>query len=155
MVHVVTFPHARMTAHTMWMNLNVHSFQAVIAIFVALTGIFGLFDIGLNNRQFAEAMGSTISNVFNVGYVLAGLGILVGLALNRRDVELFGLVCVITSLFVRSSALLWYTGINPITITGYSLNLLLVGAAVTRAYLIYKYKFVVQKIVESGHNHVA
>ena len=149
MVHAVTYPHFR-TLRSMWMNINVVPFETVIAIFCALSGVFGLLQLGLNNDQFASAMGRTIANVFNAGYILAGLGMLVGIALNRKDIEIFGLTCVVTSLLVRSSAIAWKVGLNPFIVTSYFFNALVIGACITRAVMIIKYKVLIQKIVKNG-----
>lgn len=155
MVHVVTYPSVKTTLSSMWTHIRIIPFETAISLFCVVSGVFGLFAWGLNNDQFISALGIKIANAFNVGYIVAGLGMFLGLAINRKDLETFGLTCVVISLLVRSSAIAWKVGINPVVITSYVFNAILIGACITRAWMIYKYKVIVQQIVEDGHNHVA
>lgn len=139
----------------MWINIRIIPFETSISLFCIISGVFGLLSWGLNNDQFISALGVRIATGFNIGYIVAGVGTFLGLALNRKDLETFGLTCIVTSLLVRSAAIGWKVGINPIVVTSYAFNAILIGASITRAYMIHKYKVIVQQLIEHGHNHVA
>lgn len=141
--------------YTMWMNINIVPFQTVIALFCVLTGVFGLMNLGLNNDIFIRAIGPIWASVFNIAYIVAGAGMILGVALARKDIELFGLTVIASQLLIRAISMGWIAGLNRLIIVGYFFNALTIGACVVRAMTILRYKVIVQKIKDNGNvSHV-
>lgn len=122
-------------------------FNIAIALWCAYSGVTGILTAGPVADTFYQVLGK-FSVPFNVGLTLAGLAMYFGLALTRRNIEAFGLILIISSLAIRSTALLWAAGINPMLLNQYVLNSLVVSAAIARLISLWRHYYVIEIVAK-------
>lgn len=81
-------------------------FETMFATFSIYSGVASIVHFGIISNPIADLLiaflGPVLSFIFNVGYILSGVGLLFGVGLGRRDFEAFGLIFLTTSIFVRT-----------------------------------------------------
>jgi len=85
----------------------------MFAFYCIYSGIAGLLNFGVTNDTFRVVLGAGLANIFNVGYILAGVGMYMGIGLRRGNFEGFGLITIATSVFIRMLAVGWVTIFHP------------------------------------------
>ena len=118
-------------------------FEVVVALWCAYSGAIGVLGIGPAADVFYRALGS-ISVPFNVGYAVAGISMYLGVSFTRRNVEAFGLILVISSLAIRTIALMWAVGSDSTLINQYVLNGLFFLAATARLISLWRHYYVIE-----------
>jgi len=87
-------------------------FESFIAVLALQSGLVGLFRIGSSATVLDAVLGVSLAHVFQVGYAVSGLLMLVGVGLGRADSEGFGLMLLSTSVVIRTIALVYLLGIT-------------------------------------------
>lgn len=122
-------------------------FNIAVALWCVYSGVMGIFAVGPVADTFYRVLGN-FSVPFNVGFAIAGLSMYFGVALTRRNLEAFGLILIISSLAIRSTALLWAAGIDPVLLNQYVLNSLVVSAAIARLISLWKHYYVIEIVAK-------
>jgi uncharacterized membrane protein YuzA (DUF378 family) len=85
-------------------------FEAFVAVLALQAGLMGLFLIGSTANVLDAVLGAPLAHVFQAGYAVSGLLMLVGIGLGRADIEGFGLMLLSTSVVIRTIALAYLLG---------------------------------------------
>ena len=113
-------------------------FETTLAFFFMYAAVASMVGFGVVASPLSRTLGLVIAMIFNIAYLIAGLGMFVGIGTRRGDLEAFGLILIITSLAVRMVATGWLVGINPQIINGYVSSGVFIFACVMRMRLILK-----------------
>jgi hypothetical protein len=127
-------------------NLRIVPFETVIAFYSAYSGVAGILEFGVANSIFSDSLGSGLVLIFNLIYIIAGMAMISGVALGRKDIESAGLILVITSILVRIIAIAVSMGISPAIINFHVLSVAMIVAAVTRLNFIFKFKLTLESL---------
>jgi hypothetical protein len=107
-------------------------FEAMIAALAAYSGGVGLLRFGANTDPLSLSLPLALVTMFQAGYLIAGLAMLVGLGTGRRNFEALGLVVVASSVLIRTVALVWVVGFTAPIINAMISSALVVLACVLR-----------------------
>ena len=107
-------------------------FEIAIALTAVWAGAAGLFNLSITASAFNSTLPQWLVTLFNILYVIAGLGILTGVGWSYRNAEASGLILLITSLFIRVVALYFTRGFDSVTTNVIIQAVLFGGAAVIR-----------------------
>lgn len=118
-------------------------------------GISGLFKLGIVNDQFTTVLGNTLSGIFNLGYLMAGLALGFGIGLKKKEIEFFGLATIATSLLIRMVVIAWLSGFDSGIINLYIVNGVFIIACLLRIYAVFNYEFAVFAIDKTKNKVVA
>lgn len=111
-------------------------------------GAAAILSYGTTVGPLSRALGPAIATIFNVAFVVAGLGMYFGLGLKRGNVEAFGLILLAASLAVRSIINGWLFGVSPQAINGYVLNAAFVFSCAIRLLTIFRWPKGATKILD-------
>jgi len=78
-------------------------------------GIAGLIDFGPGAASLRAQVGS-LTQLFNLVYLLAGCALFFGVGMNKRNLEASGLVLLLTSLLIRMIALIGWAHADKVAI---------------------------------------
>lgn len=123
---------------TFYTNQKLVPFETMFGFYCAYSGLAGLLNFGIVSNAFNSATGYKTSTIFNIVYLLAGIGMYIGVGLKRINIEAFGLITVITSIIIRTITASWVFGINPVIINSYIFNTAIIFACIIRLITIYK-----------------
>jgi hypothetical protein len=132
------------TANNFFKRQGVVPFDTAIAFISIYGGITGLLGIGLLPSIYRSTLGPTLSIVFDVSFIVAGLVWFFGIGLGRGDLQTFGLVTIIASLFVRTLTVGFKQGLNPVVFNSYVTNAVFITACITRLMSLKHNKSIVQ-----------
>jgi hypothetical protein len=93
-------------------RLNVVPFEEMMAEFILLSGAFGLVGIGGASQDALTMAIGDWALVFQASYVLAGLGMLIGMGTSKANIEAAGLALLLVSVLVRLIVFLYLFGLN-------------------------------------------
>jgi hypothetical protein len=94
-------------------------FETCFAFYSIYAGVAGILDFGVTNVAFRNFLGLKFSLLFNLAYALAGTALFVGIGTNRRNLETFGIILILTSLAVRILISTHYLGFNSAVLGSY------------------------------------
>lgn len=119
-------------------------FEALIAALAAISGLLGLVNIGgIAKDPLDVALGIGLTSMFQVAYMVAGVCILIGLGLNKVNIEAGGLVLLISGTVVRFLAVLYVVGFNSLVGVTLVFYVLINAASVARLWTLYQGKVTV------------
>lgn len=107
-------------------------FETMFAIYSAYSGITGIFRFGIVSNTFQDVVGSTIADIFNILYFIAGLAMFFGIGLQKKHFESFGIIIVATSALIRTIALAFFAGLSPAIINSYFFSVIFTLACYIR-----------------------
>ncbi len=119
-----------------WSTVVERPFQAAVAMFAIYSGVSGLLHFGTSNEIFIAAV--KYSSIFNVMFILAGLGQLVGTLTRKINIEAAALVLVSCSMLMRILATLAISGWDPSAHNMLAIGILFISASIIRIYAIIK-----------------
>lgn len=140
------FENFRHKAHEFFYSQIVIPFETCFSFFCIYSGVASLMKFGVVSDIFENVIGTFYASLFNIGFILAGLCLYLGTGLRRRDLEMCGLITIGTSLLIRSIALGWMLGLNPLIVNSYILNVAFIVACVVRGITLYNYKISIQAV---------
>ena len=123
---------------TFFLRQAIVPFETTLAFFFMYAAVASMVGFGTVASPLSRALGTTMATLFNVVYLVAGLGMFVGIGTRRGDLEAFGLILVITSLAVRTVATGWLIVINPQIVYSYVSSGVFIFACVIRMTTILK-----------------
>lgn len=85
-------------------------FQCMFAIWSIYSGITGLLHFGVVSTSLTAIFSPLATTIFNAVYILAGLAMLLGPGLAKRNLEAMGLMLVSTVIGIRALAVVWFAG---------------------------------------------
>lgn len=129
-------------------NQSLFPFETMWAFFCIYAGVAAILSYGVTVGPLARALGPVVAMIFNVAFVVAGLGMYFGIGLKRGNLEAFGLFLLAMSLAVRTVVNGWLFGWNAQVINGYVLNAAFVFSCVVRLRTIYRWPKGVTEIME-------
>ncbi len=106
-------------------RLDIACFETLVASYCVYNGVAAMFIHANRQTQagvFNSAVWPHLAVAFNIGFIIAGLLLLVGMGMGRREIEGAGLVTILTSVGVRALTMVWLIGFSPITISVLVLN---------------------------------
>jgi hypothetical protein len=127
----------------------------VFSFYCIYGGVAGIFRLGVANDQFITVLGQTLSHVFNIAYFLSGISLYFGTGLRKKEIEVFGLCTIITSLLVRVLAISWLSGLDDRIVGLYIVNMAFIVACLVRLYTLFNYEFAVSIIDKTKNEIVA
>ncbi|HWI47609.1 MAG TPA: hypothetical protein VNU45_05200 [Rummeliibacillus sp.] len=125
-------------------NINRYPFEILIAGLAIISGLVGLLHAGLQNNVLDKLLQSWQVVFFNISYLVAGLCLVAGLGIPRRDIEGAGLVLIIMSVVVRSFAELALLGINGLIVTSLLFNFMVIIACTIRILQLLKKEIIIK-----------
>jgi hypothetical protein len=140
------FGNLRQSIHNFFYSQMVVPFETCFAFFCVYSGIAALLNFGIIADTFQSVIGEHLAAFFNIGFVFSGLALYFGVGLRRRDLEMCGLITIATSLVVRSIAIVWLLGFNPLIINTYISNFAFILACVIRGMTLYKYRISIEAV---------
>lgn len=117
---------------TLYNNQKLVPFETMFGFYCAYSGLAGLLNFGIVNNTFNSVAGFRTATIFNIIYLLAGLGMYIGTGFKKVNIEAFGLITVITSILIRTITTSWLLGVNPIIINSYIFNMSIIFACFIR-----------------------
>lgn len=122
-----------------FMQQRAAPFETMLGFFCIYGGIAGLLDFGVASNAFKYILGYKITMLFNALYAIAGSGMFFGIGLNKHNIEAFGLITVATSIIIRTVAIGYIIGPNPLIINTYVLNVTFVLSCMARLVTVIRY----------------
>lgn len=122
-------------------NQRIAPFETMLGFFFIYVGIFGIIYMAIGNTPTSvTTLGYKTTIVLNIAYSIAGLGMFIGIGLNKYNIEAFGLATIATSLFIRAFLTGWMVGIrSPLIVNIIVLNGIFVLSCITRLVNIIKF----------------
>lgn len=120
------------TARDFARRLGALPFEAAIGAIALYAGVTGLIGFGGSRDALELLLPAWSVFLFHAAYTLAGVSVLWGLGRGRIAPEAFGLVLVGTSVVVRSLALFWFLGVDPLAFSSVFPNGAFLAACVAR-----------------------
>ena len=96
-----------------FLHLADRPFATALAILLLSSGLITIFGLGLTHDALEDLVSDTFVNVLSMAYSLAGLMLLLGMALRRADVEAAGCVLGLTGVIIRLIAIVVVYGFTP------------------------------------------
>ncbi len=125
-------------------RLKVAPFEGAFAAINIFMAISALTRPTVQGGIFNHVVGLQLSAAFNVGYVMAGVAMLIGIAFGRRELEGSGLILLAASLLMRTIAVGWVFGLMRAGVALYVVNGLLIGAVIIRLISLFQRKTLIQ-----------
>jgi hypothetical protein len=130
-------------------------FETVFAFYCMYGGVSGILKLGIASTNFIEGIGEKLALAFNIWYLVAGVCLYFGVGLRKRSIEVFGLVSIITSLFVRMFVISVISGFDSTIVGVYVINTAFIIACFVRMKTLFKYTFYLKvseekKTIEEG-----
>lgn len=108
---------------------------ATLSIYSGLTRII---NFGVTSNVVIQTVGPTIAMLFAVAYLIAGVSMLFGIGLAKRNLEAFGLIVVASSVLIGIIATIYIVGVNPAIINGIFSSSLFLLACGIRAHSLFR-----------------
>jgi hypothetical protein len=124
-------------------NQSINPFEAMFGFYCIYSGITGLLDFGVANDIFRIAIGPTLALMFSIFYILAGLGVFVGIGIKKGNLEASGLIALITSVVIRLISIAWVAGFIPIVVNTYAFSIVFIVACIVRLGYIFRGQVIV------------
>jgi hypothetical protein len=118
-------------------RLIVVPFECAIGFVCVWSGFLALFKIGVVADPLKEILGP-FSILFNVIYLVSGIMLYIGIALNKRMTEAFGLILIAMSLVVRLIVALYVIRLDERMINNYAFSVSVIIACGIRFYTLFK-----------------
>lgn len=119
-------------------NLVISPFEAMFGFICIYAGLAGVFNFGIINNIFTDLLDIKFLLLFNIIYFLSGLGIFLGIAFKKGNLEAFGLISLATTLIIRTIIFGWLLGLNPIIVNAYIFNAAFALGCLIRLIAIFK-----------------
>lgn len=126
----------------------VFPFDTVFGFFCVYSGLVAFFGWGIVNDVFLKVLGSTVANLFNFAYVIAGLCLYFGIGLDKVNFYALGLILISMSLIIRSIAVFYFLGLDPTIFNNYVFSLAFLVACGVRIWNIMASRGVIE--VDTG-----
>jgi hypothetical protein len=117
---------------------SVVPFETALAAICVYSGIAGFLQFGLVNNIFSKMLGVVLANVFNSAYIASGAAMFMGVGLNRRNLEAFGVIMLAMSLVVRSVVVHHNVGFSPDVLNNYAFAAAFIVACAVRLWSLAK-----------------
>lgn len=112
-------------------------FETGFAALCVYNGVSGILSYGAVPKIFEQMLGYKFSLVFNIAYVISGLLMYLGIGLNRRNVEAFGVIIIMMSLSIRSLVVFFDVGFYELVVNSYVFATTFLISAAVRVYSLF------------------
>lgn len=119
------------------LRMVVVPFEIALALTAMWSGTAGLFNLSITATAFNATLPHWLVTLFNLMYIVAGLGVLSGVGWSYRNAEASGLILMFTSLIVRAGALYVTQGLNSISTNVIIQAVFFGGACVVRVAVLF------------------
>lgn len=123
---------------------NIIPFEGGFALFAIYSSLVGLIQFGIVPSAVSRELGSIFNTLTQAAFLLAGLGLYFGIGLNRRDIEIFGLIFTIGCLLSRVVAISWVVGFSATTLNNYIYNAIFLIVCLIRLDTLFKRHIIIR-----------